>query len=216
MDAPDDLVIRQVPQRIARLACRHWHYSRVCPKTNLIWGYWRGDTFDGVIAFRRTLPGHTTQAWWERVFDSRAIAELCRMALRPQDERPQTTRYLSMALAEMRALGFDGIASYADTGQGHTGGVYRAGSWTELGENSGSHLWYRDGVWHPNRSLQRDGPGDWPRMRRRSIKRRYGIGLTRHGRRALARYAAEHPPGETLEDTVQGWQMAWPRPVPPQ
>ena len=74
----------------------------------------------------------------------------------------------------------------------------------------------RDGVWHPNRSLQRDGPGDWPRMRRRSIKRRYGIGLTRHGRRALARYAAEHPPGETLEDTVQGWQMAWPRPVPPQ
>ena len=106
MAARDDLVIRHVPHRIARLACQHWHYSRVCPKTNLVWGYWRGDVFDGVIAFRRALPGHTTQAWWELVFDSQAIAELCRMALRPQDDRPPTTRYLSLALGEMRAAGF--------------------------------------------------------------------------------------------------------------
>ena len=216
MGAPDDIVIRHVPQRVTWLACRHWHYSKICPRTNLSWGFWRGDVFDGVIAFRRTLPGPSTQRWWERVFDSRAIAELCRMALRAQDERPQTTRYLSLALGEMRRLGYDGICSYADTGQGHTGGVYRAGSWTELGENGGTHLWYRDGIWHPNRTLPEPGSRGWPRMRRWSIKRRYGIGLTRHGRRALARYAAEHPPGGMLEDSVQGWQMPWPRPVPPQ
>ena len=209
----DGLKICLIPRHVGALACRHWHYSRMIPRTNLVYGFWRGSTFDGCIAFRRAFIGGQAQRWWERVFDSKAIVELCRIALRAQDERPPTTRYISMALAQVRALGFDGVGSYADTGQGHTGGVYRAASWTELPVGSPTQLTYADGLWQPNRVMPDGTIWRGNRFTKVTHKRRYAFGLTRRGRRALRQWVADNPApdtGQAARRRAGGWQLDWP------
>ena len=192
-----DIEIWPVGRQTGIMACRTWHYSGTLPTTAWSYGYWRGAEFDGVIAFRRQWVGPSTHAWWAGVFGSPEIVELCRIALRPQVERPPTSRYISLALGELRRLGYDGVGAYTDVGQPdpqtgelHTGGVYRAASWTELPMTYRREIMYwARGAWRTSKGgAGQYMDGDTPPPIRRDLKRRYGMGLTRRGRRALRRY----------------------------
>ena len=210
----DDLEIRLVSAKVGRLACRLWHYTHTLPATRHVYGFYRGATFDGIVAFRPNFAHKDTQGWWRKVFGAEAIAELCRIALRPQSERPPTTRYISLAVAEMRRLGYEGIGSYADAGQGHTGGVYRAASWVDLGMSRDSEIYYENGRWTHARSFSLEGR-PYPRIFKASHKHRFGIGLTRRARKAVLRWADSHPaaPPRPTKDGGVARRARWTGPV---
>ena len=127
------ILCRPTNTGVGRRACIDWHYSSVLPPNlHVCYGFWRGDIFDGIIAFREINPPPVLR-YWTNVIGGRCV-ELCRMAFRSQSERPPTTQYISLAMDALRREGlFEGVYSYADDMEGHVGTVYRAASFVYAG-----------------------------------------------------------------------------------
>jgi hypothetical protein len=86
-------------------------------------------------------------------------AELTRVALRHDHAWP-VSKYLSIALRFLKkhCPGLKGVVSYADTGQGHYGGIYQASGWIYTGEVSGMPYWLFEGKAWPQRALSTSHP----------------------------------------------------------
>lgn len=128
------LVMSEVSNAVGASACAEWHYSKtIPPKLDVCYGFHRGGVFDGIIAFRSVNPPPVVKYWNALV--GGPATELCRMALRPQSERPATTKYISMALRGLWEGGlWEGVYSYADAQEGHNGTVYLAASFLYAGK----------------------------------------------------------------------------------
>ena len=137
------LVCRQIDLPTAMRACEDWHYSHTIAQAGYMFGFWRGEYFDGIIAFRRHQVASLLKYWDERL--SGHSIELVRIALRAQAERTDpTTRYISMAIKELYRDSeglFEAVYSYSDSVMGHNGGVYRGGRQLLL---YGRRWWARD------------------------------------------------------------------------
>lgn len=189
-----DIEVRLTTQAVGQRACDDWHYSGQLPPRDMVIGFWRGDVFDGIISFRHLNPPPVMK-YWRNVLGGEAV-ELSRMAFRPQKQRPPTTKYISMALRQLKQMGeWEGVYSYADAARGHKGTVYRAANFLYAGCAERGVAGYR----HPDgreflgrRSLNSEDPrntvadmleqGFVPVPGR---KHRYVIGLTRPARKLL-------------------------------
>jgi len=128
-----EIVIRETNPNVGKRACQDWHYTGCLPPNeSLIYGFWRGPIFDGIIAFRE-LNSPAVNVHWEKIIGGRSI-EISRIALRPQSDRPPTTQYIAMAMSKLRMLQvYEGVYSYADAIYGHEGTVYKAASFLYAG-----------------------------------------------------------------------------------
>ena len=184
-----------VSHETGRLACEFWHYSRVCPPCQHIIGFYRGVVFDGVIAFRNDgLPDLVDS--WEQILGG-PVCELARIALRPQPERPPTTHYISKAVKMIKSLAlYEGIYTYADDGQGHTGGVYRAANFQPCGYSLKTVRWTNGKRTRGTTAAEMRASGYEREPHQK--KWRYAYGLTRTAKRKLVADAdnlAAHPQG---------------------
>lgn len=113
-------------------ACKHWHYSKSVPagKTVKI-GVWEDGKFIGAIIFS---GGPSPNIWKTYNLTPLEGSELSRIAL--SKHKTPVSRIVSIAIRLLRALcpGLKLIISYADTNEGHYGGIYQAGNWFYLGE----------------------------------------------------------------------------------
>lgn len=120
--------------KAAKYAVTHWHYSRRMPvfKVNCI-GVWESDKFIGAIVFGLGAAGTCNGAQYglRRNFD---IVELCRVAL--SKHITPVSRMLSIAIKMLKKKnpGLKLIISFADTRQGHHGGIYIASNWIYTGD----------------------------------------------------------------------------------
>ena len=115
----------------AKYAVEHWHYSRRMPKSKLVTiGAWENGTFIGVVIFGY---GATPEIGKPYGLKQTEICELVRVALN-KHESP-TSRILSIALKMLRkqSEGLRVIVSFADSEQGHHGGIYQATNWIFTG-----------------------------------------------------------------------------------
>lgn len=115
----------------AKYAVEHWHYSKIMTwgKTARI-GVWENSIFVGAIIFSRGacfnlgVPYNLTQD---------KICELVRIAL--NKHQTPVSRILSIALKILRKEfpSMKLVVSYADSSQGHHGGIYQANGWIYVG-----------------------------------------------------------------------------------
>jgi hypothetical protein len=134
----------------AKWACEHWHYSRRTPKAKLAKvGVWEDAAFVGAIVFGL---GATPEIGKPFGLSQHAVCELVRVALRAH--RYRVTQMLAVSLRMVRTAfpKLRLVVSFADTTQGHHGGIYQAGNWLYLGSQEYHAYRVRGEVFHP-RSL---------------------------------------------------------------
>lgn len=128
-----------------------------------------------------------------------AVAELARLWA-PDGHRPNLlTEALSVCVAEFHRQepGYEALVSYADPNVGHEGGVYRAASWTYLGQCEEGRYYRKDGQVVSRRKFHSGARS----LKKAEIialgyeelklpgKQRFAKGLTRKSRAAIRRLA---------------------------
>lgn len=119
-----DLRIDWATHAAAKYACEHWHYSKRMPSfKRLQVGVWEGGAFVGVVMFGQ---GATPEYGKKFGLQSKQVCELTRVAL--NQHKCQTSRVLSLALKFLRKRcpNLRLVISFADSSQGHHGGIYQA------------------------------------------------------------------------------------------
>jgi len=144
------LVVDWATHKAATHAVMNWHYSRKMPKAKLVRvGAWEDRRFIGVVLFG-SGAGNSTNGSQYGLATSGQVAELVRVALR--DHQTPVSRIVAIAFRFLRKVNPDLrlVVSFADTAQGHHGGIYQAGNWLYTGITSGDREFHVNGqILHP-------------------------------------------------------------------
>lgn len=134
------LLVAPCSWHAARYAVLRWHYSQKMPRSKIApFGVWEHGEFTGVVMFGRSATAALGSPYG---LDQTECVELLRVALRPH-EHP-VTQMVAASLRQLRAAcpGLRLIVSYADTAQGHRGGIYQAGNWIYTGTTNPTNASY--------------------------------------------------------------------------
>jgi len=116
----------------AKYAVEHWHYSHSMPtgKTVKI-GVWENDVFIGCIIYSQ---GANNQIGSPFCLTMQEVCELTRVALNKHENPVSKIIMLAQKFLKNANPGLRLIVSYADSNQGHHGGIYQATNWIYIGE----------------------------------------------------------------------------------
>lgn len=141
----------------AKYAVEHWHYSKTMPKSKLVKvGAWENGDFIGCVIFG---GGATPEIGKPYGLELIEVCELVRVALK--EHITQTSRIVAIALKMLRKQSpkLRLCVSFADSAQGHHGGIYQAGGWIYVGSES-YHCYRVNGeLVHPRTLYDRYGVG---------------------------------------------------------
>jgi hypothetical protein len=141
----------------AKYAVEHWHYSRSMPAGKLARiGVWEDEQYVGCVLFGRGAAIHIASPFG---LDQTQVCELVRVAL--QDHRTPVSRILAIAVRMLKRAqaGLRLIVSFADSEQGHHGGIYQANGWVYLGSRRGRAYCLHGQMYHPKTLHSRYGYG---------------------------------------------------------
>ena len=141
----------------AKYAVEHWHYSQSLPAGKLAKiGVWESGRFIGCVLFGRGAAIHIGSPFGLRQTE---VCELVRVAL--NEHIWPVSRILSIAVRLLRQsmTGLRLIVSFADSNQGHHGGIYQASGWLFLGESRGRAIRVNGELVHPKTCHSRYGYG---------------------------------------------------------
>jgi hypothetical protein len=142
----------------AKYACEKWHYSGLIPPQKLVHlGVWENGDFRGAVVFG---DGANFQAFSAFGISSYEGCELVRVALRKHVTPVSRIIAIAIRFVQIRCPRIRIIVSYADTTQGHHGGIYQAGNWVYTGRSSVSRVYVVNGKEYHQQSL------DCQRLRR--------------------------------------------------
>jgi len=135
----------------AKFAVMNWHYSKRMPLGRMARvGVWEDESFVGCVVFARGANKAMPGVWGCTVTE---ICELVRVALREHSAPVSRVVAIAMRMLKAQAPGLRLIVSYADSEQGHHGGIYQAGNWVYVGRSQGSTEWFHEGRWKHNREM---------------------------------------------------------------
>ncbi len=186
----------QAQQAALRTICEH-HYARSVPSgKRLVFEYESALVIFAIPAnnnISRFLIGAPNKVW-----------ELSRLWAPDGHRANLLTAAISQTAKELRQTvpDIDALISYADPNVGHGGGIYRAASWTYLGQCEESR-YYRDATgqvmsrraFHSGRDFLRKADilaRGYVELKRPG-KHRFARGFTRAARRAIAARAQPYP-----------------------
>jgi hypothetical protein len=131
MPVKPELKIDWASHEAAKYACTNWHYSKCLPAGKIVKvGAWENGKFIGVVLFGRGATPNLSKPYG---LTQTECVELVRVALR--DHQTPVSRILSIAIKffKRQSPGVCLIVSFADTEQGHHGGIYQATNWIYSG-----------------------------------------------------------------------------------
>lgn len=132
----------------AKYAVENWHYSRRMPKSKLVKiGAWEDDKFIGVVIFGLGATALLGKPYGLNTFQ---FCELVRIALRGHKTPVSRIVRIALSMLKKHSPGLKLVISFADPGEGHAGGIYKAGNWIYAGETPDCKFPILDGrVVHP-------------------------------------------------------------------
>jgi len=137
-----DLLVAPCSYDAAKYAVMHWHYSRTMPRGGLIrFGVWEDSVFIGAVIYGRGARDYGATYG----LDTTQCAELVRVAL--TNHVSPVTQIVGKSLRSLSQTnpGLRLIVSFADPAQGHSGVIYKAGSWVYTGRSQSSDEWVING-----------------------------------------------------------------------
>jgi hypothetical protein len=141
----------------AAYAVRRWHYTGDLPGGKLArLGVWEDGAFIGAVVFGN---GATPMIGRPFGLGPDEVCELVRVALGPHRCEVSQVLAISTRMLHRAMPGLRLVVSFADTAQGHDGGIYRGAGWVYLGA-SGYHAYVVCGrPVHPRTLHSRYGMG---------------------------------------------------------
>ena len=143
-----DLRIDWATHEAAKYACINWHYSGCIPKSKLSKvGVWESGSFIGVVIYG---CGATPNLGKPYGLPQNECIELVRVALKKH--QTPVSRIVAIANKWMHKANpsLRLIVSFADTSQGHHGGIYQAGNWIYSGQGNSAKFYMIHGkLTHP-------------------------------------------------------------------
>lgn len=136
---------------LAKYAVESWHYSHAMPAGKLVKiGVYEDDKFIGVVLFGRGANNHLLMPYGLKVTEG---CELVRVAL--NSHQTPVTRIVSIAIKMLKKLspGLKLIVSFADSRQGHKGGIYQGGNWIYVGAVKSTPEFFYKGRWMHQRNM---------------------------------------------------------------
>jgi hypothetical protein len=152
-----DLRIDWATHEAAKYACKNWHYSGCLPSfKRLKVGAWESEKFIGVVLFGQ---GATPEYGKRFQLPITGVCELTRVAL--SKHTVSTSRILSIALKFLKKQCPDIrlVISFADSSQGHHGGIYQATNWIYDGTVATHGYRVNGKIEHPKTLHSRYGKG---------------------------------------------------------
>jgi hypothetical protein len=143
MSSRPDLKIDWCTHEAAVFACKHWHYSRTLPVGKLVKiGVWEDGRFIGVVLFAWGMNRNLVSPYGLQLTEG---CELVRVAL--AKHKTPVTRILRISLKMLRqqSPGLRLIVSFADSVEGHHGGIYQGGNWVYAGKSPPGFEWVLNG-----------------------------------------------------------------------
>jgi len=145
--AKADLKIDWATHEAAKYACENWHYSGCLPVGKLVKvGAWESGKFIGVVLFGR---GANKGLGAPFGLEQDQVCELVRIAL--TTHKSSVSRIMSIAFRFMKRENSKMrlVVSFADTEQGHHGGIYQATNWVYNGLTASADEYLYNGKrWH--------------------------------------------------------------------
>jgi hypothetical protein len=131
--SPLQLQLKLIPAQLALNIYRKWHYLKgisFISAVNL--GAFFDGAYHGAISYgppnatelADCFDRKTQDGWWE----------IKRFALSPRCQRNSESRMIGISIKLLRRMEYvKGIVTYADSQQGHDGGIYKATGFTYMG-----------------------------------------------------------------------------------
>ncbi len=116
----------------AKYAVEHWHYSGDLPAGKSVKvGAWEDGKFIGVVIYSLGANKYIGAPYQ---LTMQEVCELTRVAL--SEHKSQTSKIIahSIKMLKKQSPGLRLIISYADSNQGHHGGIYQASNWIYCGQ----------------------------------------------------------------------------------
>ena len=115
----------------AKFACVNWHYSKSMPVGKMVKvGAWENDKFIGVVLFAYGANVNISKPYGLKQVE---CCELTRVALTNHHAPVSKIMAIAIRWLNKQSPSLRLIVSYADTGQGHHGGIYQASNWIYSG-----------------------------------------------------------------------------------
>jgi hypothetical protein len=130
----------------ANYAALNWHYSKKMPmfKSNFI-GVWEYGKFKGVIIFGRGANAQISKAFGLEQIE---VCELTRVALTKHSTPVSKCIAIACRMIKQKNPKVRVLVSYADSHQGHHGGIYQAANWIYLGETFATYIEVFGKIYH--------------------------------------------------------------------
>lgn len=141
----------------AKYAVEKWHYSRRMPKSKLVKvGAWENNQFVGCVIYGY---GATPEIGKPYHLKQTEVCELVRVALNHHTSSTSRILAISLRMLKKQSPELRLVVSFADSAQGHHGGIYQASNWIYTGSEN-YHVYRVNGeLVHP-----------------RSLHLKYGVG----------------------------------------
>jgi hypothetical protein len=126
-----DLRLDWCSHEAAKYAVEHWHYSHDLPAGKSVKiGAWENDKFVGCVIYSLGANKYIGSPYG---ITQNEVCELTRVALSVHSVPTSKIVAISIKLLKKQSPGLRLIVSYADTNQGHHGGIYQASNWIYSG-----------------------------------------------------------------------------------
>lgn len=116
----------------AKYAVEHWHYSHDLPAGKSVKiGVWEDNKFIGCVIYSLGANKYIGKPYG---LNQPEVCELTRVAL--AEHKTFTSKIIAQSLKMLKkqSPGLRLVVSYADTNQGHHGGIYQATNWIYQGD----------------------------------------------------------------------------------
>jgi len=142
-----DLKIDWCAHEAAKYAVINWHYSKCLPVGKLVKvGVWESNKYIGCVLFGRGANKGLGSPFG---LEQTEICELVRIALNNHKTPVSRIMMLAIKFLQKSNKGIKLIVSFADSEQGHHGGIYQATNWTYNGETQAADEYiYKNKRWH--------------------------------------------------------------------
>lgn len=141
----------------AKYACEKWHYSGKIPVfKKLCLGVWEFGQFVGVVMFGQGATPEFGKSLGVGKFE---VCELTRVALTKHKSHVSRIVRVALAMLRSRCPQCRVVISFADSTQGHHGGIYQAGGWIYSGQAKTNWIILKGQTIHPKTLHSRYGIG---------------------------------------------------------
>ena len=194
-------LVTRIRNTEAAKCCRLWHYSKTIPGGSLLsYGVVEDGQPIGAVIYGGGANSNIHKPFG---LARHEVVELVRVALRGHKAPVSQIIAVTLRMLHKDCPSIRLVVSYADTAQGHHGGIYKAGGWSYLGESASSRPVVNGRPMHKRTMSSRSPNGyksdHWVNEK---PKHKYAMGMDAETKKMLDAMSKPYPRAQSIDSDV--------------